>query len=70
MLIISTMNKVYIDHNTLILPKEAAELLKVSEYTIIRYLTSGKLRGTKLPGRHWRVYYSSVQEITEKGKNY
>lgn len=35
-------------------PSEAAELLKVSEFTVLRMLRTGKLKGFKVL-RQWRI---------------
>lgn len=52
-----------ISHNYAYLTvNEAAALLRVSKYTIKRYLKLGKLVGIKTPGNHWRVSRTSCQE--------
>ena len=47
----------------LITINEAAQLLKVSKYTIKRYLNSGQLKGIRLPSSHWRVLENSCMEL-------
>lgn len=47
--------------------QEAASILKVSKYTIKRYIYSGKLEAIRLPSSHWRVIYSSCIKLLEDG---
>ena len=47
--------------------KEVAELLKVSDGGVRKWLKTGKLKGIKL-GRIWRIKKSDLEEfINEKG---
>jgi len=52
----------------LLLPSEAAEILRISECTVMRYLAQGKLEGTQLPGKHWRIFSSSVEHLIHQGR--
>ena len=53
-------------------PADAAEILKVSEATIKKWLRSGKLKGSKLGGKNgeWRTTRDACDEMYNKGKNY
>ena len=46
----------------LLTPGEVAEILRVSEETVLRMLRAGELRGIKV-GRQWRIPFLSVQQI-------
>ena len=43
---------------------EAAGQLRVTTKTVTRWLTSGKLRGRRLPRRGWRIPPGSLDELT------
>lgn len=45
--------------------KEASEILKVSVFTIKRWLKSNKLKGFKLPGGQWRITRDACIELTK-----
>jgi excisionase family DNA binding protein len=48
--------------------KQAAERLQVQVITVQRWLASGRLQGTKLPGRAgWRIPQSEVQRVLSGG---
>lgn len=47
--------------------KETAKILRVSERTIMRYLKSGKLKGSKLG--QWRIEQSDLEDFLNKTKN-
>ena len=49
--------------------EEAASILKVSKYTIKRWLKSGKLQGSKLGGNRWKVLSESCNSLFFKGSN-
>lgn len=43
---------------------EAAEVLRVHEETVRRWLQAGRLKGSKLPGRgDWRVPQSEIDRV-------
>lgn len=44
---------------------EVAEICKVTPYTVRAWLKSGKLRGTKISPKAWRVPKESLQEFLE-----
>ena len=43
-------------------PKDIAEILRVSQRTVINYIQSGKLKGTKIGGG-WRVKAEDFQSF-------
>ncbi len=47
--------------------KEAAQILRVSERTIMRYLKSGKLKGSKLG--QWRIKESDLENFLRESSN-
>lgn len=50
-----------------ITPEEVADQLKVSAYTVKRWLRSGELRGVRLgKGGHWRTTDEWLQEFLER----
>jgi len=49
--------------------QEAAEYLKVSKFTIKRWLREGKLKGSKLAGNRWKVYKTGCDLLLHKGDN-
>lgn len=44
-------------------PKQVANLLGVSVYTVKRWLKEGKLEGIRLPGGQWRVTEEACKKI-------
>lgn len=48
--------------------KETAQILRVSERTIMRYLKSGKLRASK--AGQWRIKESDLEQFLEKNSNH
>lgn len=46
---------------------EAAEMLKVSEITVKRYIYAGKLRSSKLPGGRHRIPLAEVEQLLQGG---
>lgn len=48
--------------------REVSEKLKISEYTIAAWLRSGKLRGTQLAGRFWRVSEQALIDFTKENE--
>lgn len=48
---------------------EAAEYLKVSKFTIKRWLRAGKLQGSKLGGNTWKVFLESCNNLIDRGAN-
>ncbi len=50
--------------------KQVAELLQVSESTVVRYLQGGKLKGVKLTdGKKgkWRIQPEEIQKFLNRG---
>ena len=48
---------------------EAADLLRVHEETVRRWLQAGRLKGSKLPGRgDWRVPQSEIDRVLMTGE--
>jgi excisionase family DNA binding protein len=48
-------------------PQQAAELLGVTDRTILRYIGDGHLRATRLPGgRLWRINRADVEALLPK----
>ena len=45
-------------------PKEVAEILKLSDYTIGDYIRSGKLKAIKF-GRVWRISENQLKQFLE-----
>jgi excisionase family DNA binding protein len=48
---------------------EAAAYLKVSKFTIKRWLRAGKLQGCKLAGNRWRVFKEACDKLITDGSN-
>lgn len=48
-------------------PKEAAEILGVSERSIFRYLKAKQLKGYQI-NTHWRITESNIKEFLEEQK--
>jgi excisionase family DNA binding protein len=48
--------------------QETAKLLKVSKWTVYRWIEEGRLRGTKIGQGSLRVFRASVNELMEKAK--
>jgi len=53
---------------TIYTPQQAAELLSVSEFTLMDWLRKGKIRGVKV-GRLWRVREQDIEEFLEANKS-
>ena len=51
----------------LLILKETAKILRVSERTIMRYLKSGKLKASNLG--QWRIKESNLNKFLEKCSN-
>ena len=47
--------------------KETAQILRVSERTIMRYLKSGKLKASKLG--QWRIKESDLEKFLKENSN-
>jgi excisionase family DNA binding protein len=45
---------------------KAAKMLDVHPDTVLRYIKQGIIKGSQLPGGHWRVEESSVNAILNK----
>lgn len=50
---------------TLVRPDEAAKMLRVSRWTIYRWLSEGRLRGTRISKGTLRVFRESIDELIE-----
>lgn len=48
--------------------QETAKLLRVSKWTVYRWIDEGRLRGTKIGQGSLRVFRTSVNELIEKAK--
>lgn len=46
--------------------QETAKLLRVSKWTIYRWVDEGRLRGTKIGRGSLRIFRTSVEELIEK----
>lgn len=53
--------------NSLYTLKEVAELLRVSERTVLRYIDSKRLKATKIG--QWRIASDDLQDFMEQGTN-
>lgn len=58
------MTEVNIEDPSLTVAK-VAELFSVRPYTVREWLKNGTLKGYKIPGGHWRVKKSAVQEFAQ-----
>ena len=56
----ATQDKAYLK------PEEAAELLQVSRSTVLDWLRAGKLRGSKLSYRTWRITRAEIDAFLER----
>ncbi|MBI2123812.1 MAG: helix-turn-helix domain-containing protein [Candidatus Wildermuthbacteria bacterium] len=54
-------------NNKLLTIEEAAEILRVSTRTVIRYIQSGKLKASKIGV--WRIKEMDLNEFLEKTSN-
>ena len=54
------------EQDKLLTIQEVAEVLKIAQSTIRRWLNEGKMKGVKL-GRQWRVKQSELDRIIEQG---
>ncbi|MDF5759193.1 helix-turn-helix domain-containing protein [Spongiactinospora sp. TRM90649] len=45
----------------LLTPEEVGRIYKVEPVTVSRWARAGRIRSTKTPGGHWRVYASDVE---------
>lgn len=52
-----------------ITPEEVAHIVNVEYATVIRWLQTGRLKGTKLGRRTWRIYPEDLQAFIDKGWN-
>lgn len=48
---------------TVFTPKQVAEKLQMNLETIYRYLNSGRLKGTKLSPKAWRISQENLDEL-------
>ena len=48
--------------------KDVAKTLSVSEYTVGVWLRQGKLKGSKLGGKLWRVSEAEVQRFVKESE--
>jgi excisionase family DNA binding protein len=54
--------------NKLINPKEVAQYLQLSTATVLRWLISGKIRGSKVGGR-WKTTIKDIEDLLSKCSN-
>lgn len=52
----------------LLRPDEAAEMLSVSRWTIYRWLSEGKITGTRLGKGTLRIFSASVDRLIDENK--
>lgn len=50
-------------------PKEVAEILGVHQKTVHHWLRTGKLTGTKISYRTWRIPRSALEELVKQNSN-
>jgi excisionase family DNA binding protein len=50
-------------------PKEVAEILGVHQKTVHHWLRTGKLAGTKISYRAWRIPHSALEELVVQNSN-
>lgn len=48
--------------------KEVADILKLNQETIRRYLRSGKLQGINHNGGNWRITHESLEKYLKGGE--
>lgn len=53
----------------LLRPDEAAEILSVSRWTIYRWLSEGKIDGTRLGKGTLRIFSESVDRLIDENKS-
>ena len=58
-------NKIMLNKNYLIKPREAAEILDTSKSTIYRWFWEDKLEGVKIGENTIRIFKSSIKEILD-----
>ncbi len=51
-------------------PEEAARLLKVSRWTIYRWIKEGRLQATKISKGSLRIFRSSIQRLIHEHRVY
>jgi excisionase family DNA binding protein len=51
----------------LLTPAEVASLFRVDNKTVTRWANSGRLKGVRTPGGHWRFRESDVRELMQFG---
>lgn len=52
----------------LVSPEEAALMLKVSKWTIYRWIKEGRLQATKISRGSLRIFKSSIQQLINEHK--
>jgi excisionase family DNA binding protein len=57
------------DDDTLLNPKQVAEILRIHQKTVHLWLRSGRLKGTKISYRAWRIPKSALNSFIEKNSN-
>lgn len=50
-------------------PKEVAEILGVHQKTVHHWLRTGKLNGTKISYRTWRIPRSAIEDLVRRNSN-
>jgi excisionase family DNA binding protein len=57
------------DDDTLLNPKQVAEILGIHQKTVHLWLRSGRLKGTKISYRAWRIPRSALNSFIESNSN-
>lgn len=65
-----TFSKSLIEHeeHELIRPEEAGRLLRVSKWTIYRWIKEGRLQATKISKGRVRIFISSIKQLINDHK--
>ena len=53
---------------TILTPEQAAERLQVRKSTVLEWLRSGKLKGSHLGYKTWRLTEADVDELLDSGR--
>jgi len=61
----NTMESLAIQPNVYYTPEEAAQLLRVSQHSVLRLLQSGRARGVKV-GRQWRILGAALLDLSAR----
>ncbi len=58
------------EEQELITPEEASRALKVSKWTIYRWIKEGRLQATKISKGSLRIFKSSIQQLIHEHRVY